>query len=189
MFRISNLHSRKTKHLGTNLPSMTYRQMSWRGDVWVNVVIFNHWNRCSPWCSPNKCYKTDRSPDDSRCLYNVIYLRLLPQLPRPCVVQIEADMNPLVVSLLLLPFLSSTHCGRFYSLCDRKPKDQSFYNLQTVDLDGSNRTLHHFAGNVTLVVNLATFWGNLKFNTYNEGNLLLDRYHFGKPFVISLYMA
>lgn len=68
MFRISNLHSRKTKHLGTNLPSMTYRQMSWRGDVWVNVVIFNHWNRCSPWCSPNKCYKTDRSPDDSRCL-------------------------------------------------------------------------------------------------------------------------
>lgn len=87
MFRISNLHSRKTKHLGTNLPSMTYRQMSWRGDVWVNVVIFNHWNRCSPWCSPNKCYKTDRSPDDSRCLYNVIYLRLLPQLPRPCVVE------------------------------------------------------------------------------------------------------
>lgn len=102
---------------------------------------------------------------------------------------IEADMNPLVVSLLLLPFLSWTHCGRFYSLCDKKPKDQSFYNLQTVDLDGSNRTLHHFAGNVTLVVNLATFWGNLKFNTYNEGNLLLDRYHFGKPFVISLYMA
>lgn len=68
-------------------------------------------------------------------------------------------MSPLVVSLLLLPFLSSTHCGRFYSLCDKKPKDQSFYNLQTVDLDGSNRTLHHFAGNVTLVVNLATFWG------------------------------
>lgn len=66
-------------------------------------------------------------------------------------------MSPLVVSLLLLPFLSSTHCGRFYSLCDKKPKDQSFYNLQTVDLDGSNRTLHHFAGNVTLVVNLATF--------------------------------
>lgn len=101
----------------------------------------------------------------------------------------EADMDPLFVSLLLLPFLSSTQCGRFYSVCDRNPKDQSFYNLNTVDLDGSNRTLQHFAGNVTLVVNLATFWGNLKFNTYNEGNLLLDRYHFGKPFVISLYMA
>lgn len=98
-------------------------------------------------------------------------------------------MNPLFLPLFFLPFLSLAQSAKFYAVCDRVPNDKSFYSLETTDLDGKNRTLQDFAGNITLVVNLATFWGNLKFNTYNEGNLLLDRYQFGKSFVISLYMA
>lgn len=58
-----------------------------------------------------------------------------------------------------------------------------------MDLDGSNWMLYYFVGNVILVVNLVIFWGNLKFNIYNEGNLFLDWYYFGKLFVIFFYMV
>lgn len=66
-------------------------------------------------------------------------------------------MNHVVVSLITVSFLSPVNCAKLYSVCDRLPNDRSFYDLETADLDGNNRTLQEFSGNVTLVVNLATF--------------------------------
>jgi len=63
-----------------------------------------------------------------------------------------------------------------FSECDRsKTGSDKFYEFKYNDLQGQEVSLRNYTNHVTLIVNVASFWGLTKQN-YEELNALLDEY-------------
>jgi len=81
-----------------------------------------------------------------------------------------------LVAFFMTLFVDKNSADLVFSECDRsKTGSDKFYEFKYNDLKGEEVSLKNYTNHVTLIVNVASFWGLTKQN-YEELNALLDEY-------------
>lgn len=80
-----------------------------------------------------------------------------------------------VIYACTVPVFSSNENSGLYTQCKTSSADQNLYKYKSELLNGTAKTMNDYMGQISLVVNVASFWG-LTNTTYHFLNALAAKY-------------